>query len=199
MVWDNLSAIQSQKYKCGHCGSFVAQDHGYHNGFSNAEQTIRRLIYICPNCDQPTYFIYDNFNQQVIKKIPSSSFGNFVEHLPDEVHRLYDEARRCTSNSSYTAAVMVCRKLLMHIAVEKGAEEKKSFKEYVDYLDEGGHLPADSKQWVDHIRNQGNEANHEIVPKGENDAKNLVEFIEMLLKLIYEFPTRTSGFGPKDD
>ena len=198
MAWNDLSIIQSQRYICGHCGSLVAQDRGYQGEFSNAGQINRKLIYICPNCDHPTYFIYDDLNR-VIKKIPSSSFGNFVEHLPDEVHRLYDEARRCTSNSSYTAAVMVCRKLLMHIAVEKGAEENKSFKEYVNHLDKGGYLPTKSEQWVNYIRNQGNEANHEIVLKNESNAKNLVELIEMLLKLIYEFPARTSSFGPEDD
>ena len=44
------------------------------------------------------------------------------------------------------------------------------------------------KDWVDHIRRKGNEANHEIVSMSRDDAKDLIIFIEMLLKFMYEFP-----------
>ena len=195
MPWNNISRIYPQQYECGHCDCVIASEYGY-NYTSVSKEDIRRSIYICPYCYHPTYFI-SNILNQVINKFPSSSFGNSVGNLPDVVQKLYDEARRCTSDGSYTAAVMVCRKLLMHIAVEKGAEEKKSFKEYVEYLDKGNYLPANSEHWVDHIRDQGNEANHKIVLKNESDANSLVEFIEMLLKLIYEFPARVSKFKPK--
>jgi hypothetical protein len=34
--------------------------------------------------------------------------------------------------SAFTSAVLTCRKLLMHLAVEKGAQPGKSFLEYVE-------------------------------------------------------------------
>ena len=40
------------------------------------------------------------------------------------------------------------------------------------------------------IRKQGNEANHEITLKNKEDAIGLINFIEMLLKFIYEFPSK---------
>jgi len=43
---------------------------------------------------------------------------------------------------------------------------------------------------VDHIRTKGNEANHEIRLMGRQDAEELVTFVEMLLKFIYEFPSK---------
>jgi len=43
---------------------------------------------------------------------------------------------------------------------------------------------------VDHIRKKGNEANHEIILMDKKDAENLITFIEMLLKVIYDFPAR---------
>jgi len=49
---------------------------------------------------------------------------------------------------------------------------------------------GDGKGWVDHIRKKGNEANHEIVIMKKGDALDLITFIEMLLKFIYEFPSR---------
>jgi hypothetical protein len=93
---------------------------------------------------------------------------------------------------AFTAAVLACRKLLMHIAVDKGASEGKPFIEYVEYLSNKGYVPPNGKVWVDHIRGKGNEANHEIKIMTKEDALDLVTFIEMLLKFIYEFPSRIS-------
>lgn len=84
---------------------------------------------------------------------------------------------------------MASRKIIMHIAVSKGAEPGLTFQQYVGYLDEKHFIPPDGKVWVDHIRKKGNEANHDIVIMKEDDAEDLVVFIEMLLKLIYEFPS----------
>jgi hypothetical protein len=46
---------------------------------------------------------------------------------------------------------------------------------------------------VDHIRKKGNEANHEIALMTRVDAEELLSFSEMLLKFIYEFPSRIPG------
>jgi len=43
---------------------------------------------------------------------------------------------------------------------------------------------------VDHIRQKGNEANHEIKVMTAQDARDLVSFLEMLLKFVYEFPAK---------
>jgi len=76
----------------------------------------------------------------------------------------------------------------MHIAVEKGARANEPFAFYVDYLATNHHISPDAKEWVDHIRLKGNEANHEIKLSSEEDAKDLVAFCSMLLKTIFEFP-----------
>lgn len=82
------------------------------------------------------------------------------------------------------------RKLLMHVAVDQGAEEGKSFAFYVGYLEENHWIPPNGKEWVDAIRKGGNEANHEIAIAGEPQAKQLLDFVEMLLKFVYEFPSK---------
>jgi hypothetical protein len=51
-------------------------------------------------------------------------------------------------------------------------------------------VPPNGRGWVDHIRTKGNEANHEIVLMSAEDALELISFSEMLLKFIYEFPSR---------
>jgi hypothetical protein len=114
------------------------------------------------------------------------------------VGALYDEARRAYSANSFTAVVLCCRKLLMHVAVSKGAKVGEPFASYVQFLADQNFVPPDAKGWVDHIRTKGNEANHEIAIMKAEDASELLEFSEMLLKLVYEYPaTMAKKYPPK--
>lgn len=81
----------------------------------------------------------------------------------------------------------------MHIAVSLGDKSGRGFIEYVEWLAVNNHIPANAKGWVDHIRKKGNEANHEIILMRREDAKDLLEFSEMLLKVTYEFPSRINA------
>ena len=181
--------MAQRQYVCGHsgCGNQVASVLGW---FYNrlGTNTSEAWIYICPMCHYPTLFDQSSGN---VVQIPGVSFGKSIEHLPDDVQKLYEEIRRTTSSQSYTAAVLACRKLLMHIAVGKGAEAGKAFSYYVQYLADNHYAPPGSQTWVDKIRNTGNEANHEIKIMTKENAEELVNFIEMLLTFIYEFPGKT--------
>jgi Domain of unknown function (DUF4145) len=179
--WSNLSGIPSMRFTCGYCGNLVASDRGYHS--TARVQNEQGFLCICPHCERPTFLHGD-------RQIPGVSPGAEVGHLPQDIQALYTEARRCTANSNFTAAVLVCRKLLMNIAVSRGADPGKKFIEYVDYLADKGYVPPNGRGWVDHIRTKGNEATHEIVLMSKTDADELITFAEMLLKFIYEFPAR---------
>ena len=179
MGWYNLNNIGPRQFRCGHCGYSVANDKGY---FTDSNQL--RRIYVCPNCDKPTFFDGE------VRQFPSVAPGNEVQHLPLELEQLYREARDCCSVSAFTASVLTSRKMLMNIAVHQGAKEGLKFIEYVEYLAANGFIPPNGKVWVDHIRRKGNEATHEISLMTEPDAETLVAFTEMLLKFIYEFPNR---------
>lgn len=179
--------IRPLSYTCGYCGKTV----GPSKAFSGIEPVgaganIPHQIYICSFCNNPTHFS----NLDLSTQIPGVPVGREVASLPSETEALYNEARRCVSVKSYTAAVLCCRKLLMHIAVEKGAPEGKKFAEYIDYLEDHHFSPPGSREWVDHIRTRGNEANHTIELMSLVDARNLISFSEMLLAFIYEFPGR---------
>lgn len=176
--WHNTSGIRSQQYTCAFCSSLVGPSVGY-----GCQKLPSRSIYICPKCDKPTFM-----NGPV--QTPAPLLGTSIENVPPEIDSLYNEARACTGAKAYTAAVLACRKILMHIAVDKGATPGAKFIEYVKYLGDKHYVPPGSEDWVDHIRNKGNEANHEIAIMTDADALDLISFVEMLLRLIYEFPAR---------
>ena len=156
--WSAPSPAQwspARKFTCGFCDLLVGGDRGFLTNINPTAQVV-----ICPKCNRPTFFEDD-------KQYPGVAFGGPVQKLPVDIAALYDEARVCCSNSVYTGAVLLLRKLLMNIAVDKGAPVDKKFIEYVEYLSEKGYVPHDGKGWVDHIRQKGNEATHEIKLMGK--------------------------------
>jgi len=180
--WEGIGGLTSRSYTCGYCDRPLASERGWRSRFPNGQVT--GYIYVCHQCQSPTFF------DEIIKsQTPGVTFGHSVNDIPEkDIENLYDEARKTTGAGAYTATVLCCRKLLMHIAVSKGAPAGKAFIDYVQFLADKNYIPPDAKGWVDHIRTKGNEANHEIVLMAKGDAEDLLSFIEMLLKVIYEFP-----------
>ena len=183
MAWSNATNIGSKSFTCGFCGNLIASTLGYYKDNTDFK------VFICTHCDKPTFFIADY-------QLPGVSPGNSVGHLPVDVESLYQESRNCVAASCHTAAVLICRKLLMNIAVAQGAKVGETFIKYVEYLASAGFVPPNGKGWVDHIRKKANEANHEIVLMSKTDADELILFIEMLLKFIYEFPNKIPTPNP---
>jgi hypothetical protein len=183
--WLNIQALVSKKYVCGYCGNSVASERGWCARIAPHALEIVGHIYVCHHCTKPTFFYVDK------SQTPGVVFGNSVNDVSDQmVAQLYEEARKTTGSGAYTAAVLCCRKLLMHIAVSQKAPIGKNFLEYVEYLANNNFIPPGAKGWVDHIRRKGNEANHEIAVMSQEDAEDLLSFIEMLLKQIFEFPAK---------
>lgn len=182
-VWHNPADLPSRAYKCGYCNRPLASAKGWYAQIEGSSSAPRAFVYICHHCTSPTFI--DHLGQQW----PGVVFGNSVSDIPDKsVLEIYEEARRATGAGANTAAVLCCRKLLMHIAVAKGATAGQTFAAYVDWLLANHYISPEAKDWVDHIRTKGNEANHEIVIMPAADAEDLLAFCEMLLKTIFEFP-----------
>lgn len=180
VTWQHLTTIPNKTFDCGFCGFHISSVVGtYLTGGGHATA----FAYVCSNCHGLNLF-------RGTLQYPAPVLGHAVEHVPPGLSDLYEEARRCTGEACYTAAVLICRKMLMNIAVQEKAPEGLKFIQYVEYLADNGYVPPKGKPWVDHIRKKGNEATHQIVVMTQDDAKDLLNFIEMLLRFIYEFPNR---------
>lgn len=181
--WYKLQDLPNRTFNCGYCDTKVSSVKGYKLGFgSDGSGPMIGAVYICPNCGGPVFFTRNG------EQRPSSAFGRPVQNVPGDLNALYEEARRCTREGAYTASVLLCRKMLMNIAVTEGAKEGLRFVEYVDFLANRGYVPPNGRHWVDYIRRKGNEATHEIALMTKDDAEELITFTEMLLRFIYEFP-----------
>lgn len=186
--WYSTSEIPRVGWTCGYCGKDVGGNVGYRRGETHELKDDSKLIYICPHCENPTAFIEGDFGR--VGQIPAPTYGSDVKGLPSDVESAYSEARRCVQYTAYTAAALMLRKLLMHVAVDLGADENKSFAFYVGYLAGNHYIPPNARDWVDALRRYGNEATHEIDAMGETDARMMLDFAEMLLRIVYEFPSK---------
>lgn len=90
------------------------------------------------------------------------------------------------SASAFTGAELLCRKILMNIAVEKGAAVGGTFASYLDYLEDQRYITPGMKSWVDLIRRHGNLATHELEPPERSRAEATLVFTAELLRIIYE-------------
>lgn len=188
--WKDLNRRRAHDFTCGNCNNLVSSEKGYlfqRKYYSPTTKessliTSRGGIYICPSCKFPSCF-----DDDLDFQYPGPKVGENVLHLPKEIHDIYEEARSCYSIGAFTACVLLGRKILMNISVEDGAKEGESFAFYVGYLLEKHFITKKSELWVDKIRTSGNSANHSVEKKEEKDARNIINFLGMILKTNYEY------------
>ena len=179
--WQYATDIRSREWKCGYCGREVAGNVGYKHRYDD------KCVLICPHCQNATSFIGTDDG---VEQYPPASYGKTINSLPENIEKIYGEICRCVQYSSFTGAVLLMRKMLVHLAVAKDAKEDISFSSAVKYLDEHGWIPPTGKQWVDKIRTIGNDATHQVVVCTKREAEQLLRYVEHLLISIYEFPAK---------
>lgn len=181
---DNLELVEhSTSWICFFCGERVA---GLPKGWRIVTSSNRHLgwVRICNACNFPTFFLAND------KPALQGPYGRPLRRVPDDSRRVYDEARQCCSIEAYSAAVLLCRKLLVHIAhdlqPESPKERRQTFAQYIDWLNDNGYIPPNGKGWVDWLKDRGNAENHEIVEATRNEAERIVDLSYALLLWNYE-------------
>lgn len=171
------SAWQSQP--CPHCGG------GQGLRLAYANQTGGPHWYRCVTC-LSGYVL----NHGVVS--PATLPLRTPAGLPPVDHQIWTEVRTCLGTGANAATVMLCRKLLFHIAVAHGLPPKNdndrapTFYEAVEHLEKEGLITKKMRPWVDRIKDVGNDANHELTPISAELALDVATFTEQLLVLAYE-------------
>jgi hypothetical protein len=153
-----------------------------------AASSWQRLWLLCPACGGGSV-------QNDATILPPPPSFPAIDGLPEDICTLYDEARTSFDVRAYTGCEMLCRKILMGAAVDKGAEKNKRFVEYVAYLDDSGYVTPPLKKMADIIRENGNKAAHEIVPPDERRAKGTLTFTRRILDTVYGGEREIGEYG----
>ena len=145
----------------------------------------------CPNCG-------DGAVQRIDGNVyPGVAFGVKLDGLPAEVELAYTEARNCMAVDAYGACELVCRKILMCVAVEKGAKEGETFSSYLEYLGKKGFVTDAMMGWVEIIKVNGNKATHSIERVDKERAESTIMFTAELLRIVYEMDFMARKYGQK--
>jgi hypothetical protein len=191
-IWQGISNVRPASFTCWNCGNKVSSEKAYQSYDTYNPTHVGSTIYICPHCKAPV--VLDDEKKQIVLPLP----GKEISKLPENILVVHSEIRKCMQSGCFNGAIMLMRKLIMHIAVEEGAEEGKSFVEYIDYLYNNGNIPKKSKNKSDSVRTLGNNTNHKIENRTQEEAQNCFELVELLLKVNYEFADEGDENGKKN-
>lgn len=202
-VWKGAKEnLESVEYRCFFCDKDTASNVGWRGTLTKWDiapdgkeyPTIDEVakIRICPICKSPTFFsfvIEETLRQdegdhiQIPEPLPLSK----TESGKREIDNLFEEIRRCFHAKAYTAVAMLCRKILMNIAVEKGAMEGDNFENYITYLSDENWVPPNGKPLLKEIKKYGNNANHKIEEIEAEQAEKTLKFTRLLVTQAYGF------------
>lgn len=185
--------IQTFPILCGHCGRGVGAEIVQVEGLTppqlanlppGAQFPPETTLWLrCPTCTGGSV----RTNTGAV--YPAAPAGRAIQYLPRDIERAWHEGRVAHNVAAYTAAEMMFRKILMHVAVDKaGASEGSSFSHYVDALDAAGYIATGLKTIVDPVRTRGNTANHELPASTESESLATMNVTEHLLASMYELP-----------
>lgn len=170
-----------QHYICGHCGTSVS-------GWIIVDTQYQRRWLLCPQCGRGSVQ-----NDDVI--LPPPQTFDDIGGLPDIISVIYDEARASFGAQAYTGCEMLCRKILMNAAVDKGANKNMKFVEYVDHLNDNYCVTQSLKDMATTIKDNGNDAAHEINPPDPERAEHTLKFTKRILDIMYGAEHELGEYG----
>lgn len=166
---------------CGHCDTAVAAN--VVAGSPTGQAWLQ-----CPSCGSGSVRVPHPAGGPCAI-FPGALPGQAVSNLPVDVATAWTEARSAFGAGAFTAAEIMCRKILMHLAVDVAASEPgRHFTDYVDALEGTGYITTGLKPVVDSIRERGNVANHDLPASTSEDARTTLTITEHLLRSVYELP-----------
>ena len=181
-VWQSRGSNDepTQECTCPHCNLKIA---GKKHLIIRRSGSLEYYVIECPSCGKPTIY---KFPEGLT--YPCAKSLRTVNHLSEHIKAVYDEVCNAIGAGCYTAAVILARTAIMHIAVEHGAEGNKSFQYYVNFLQEKGFVPPNANAWIDAIRKMANKSVHELEIWKKEDAEKIGKFLMYLLVFVYELP-----------
>lgn len=183
--------IATRSFVCGWCGHSVSSQIGISKhetsyptiGSLSSPRVFSRDIRICVGCSLATTFID---KEQFPKPLLGERFRP-AKKDPDlsQIVALYDEACIALSQGGPSCAVLVFRKILMHIAVEQGATKGQTFVGYVEHLKDANVVGKPQHALLERIRKAGNSENHEIRRASVDEARDLLDLTSLLVRSVY--------------
>ncbi|PJI43034.1 MAG: hypothetical protein CTR54_11220 [Rhizobium sp.] len=180
---------------CGFCGEVGR--FGFESRVSKTKpdksKELHYDVLVCQQCGNLTSVFWGMGNSGLvgIHQVPwPRNTTRWPEHWPDDVGRYWLQAKRSVEASNYDAAALMARSAVQLILRYQEAEGDSLFKEIKD-LGSKGILPPIMVDWAHEVREIGNSNAHPMPGASGTlaaDALAVVEYLSMLLKIVYDLP-----------
>lgn len=153
------------------------------------------VVMQCDNVSCRKYiFIFANGMGGINAIFPLPSYAQKkIEGVSDDIWIDYIEACKCLDIKTYNATVVMCRRALQNIAIDKGAKKSDDLYIQLEDLKNKGIIQGILYEAAKHIRTIGNDGAHPEKSKvTEDDAKEIKDFTWQIIDYIYLLPARIS-------
>jgi hypothetical protein len=167
----------------------------------------------CPRCKGPTLIVFKTRRvayesiKQIIKAGEGAIFGGSSvvsvqevhpppatpdadPHWPEEIIRHFADAQRML-DQGFTPSIIIsaCRTVLDIVTKKLGAKEGDTLFKRIEFLRDASVITEPISDWAHALRLDGNAATHDAIGD-ENEAREYVEFLRMLLNMTFALPAR---------
>jgi hypothetical protein len=171
----------------------VAETDGYDEENSIA---VRYQFARCPSCSGPLLveryiLVYEEWeNLTAPYRIFPPQQKSLSIQVPEVIRESFREAQRCFEASCFTAAAIMCRRVIEEITKTQGVRAKTLLGGLKE-LRNNDQIDQRLFEWADLLRSIGNEAAHGVGEKiALEDAEDVLHFTEALADYIFVLKTR---------
>lgn len=179
--------------RCGHLVRAIPQTSPIYH-ISEYSDTHAYLVVRCPRhlCDL-AFVIYDRLNRHVQKVFPypDSEASDFHKSIPENIRKDFAEARKCWFADANKGVVVLCRRVLQLVAIDKGAKGDE-LADQINYLFSESLITRSLHDAANEIRYFGNFGAH---PRDDSlddisydDVKTVMELTSKFLTDLYIQP-----------
>ena len=143
----------------------------------------------CPSDPEALGFIATN-------RYPGEMPSNLPSDIPTPLDRYLSQAMEGIQSGHYDASGAMCRKVI-DVSTQKllGEDSSKygTIQKRIDALAVKNMLTPDLKDWAHQVRLGGNDAAHDEDPYTQDEAEELLSFVELYLTYVYSMPGRLAA------
>lgn len=184
-----------------------------HGGGGTPSHTDRVSSLLCSGCRQATVVVEEQWigdrpsreglrsggviNWRGVHWWPAPHSADLDEAIPDTLRDAYTEGARALGVRAPRAAVVMFRRTLEALVVDRGDDEAKRRLEHnlvgaLQAMAESGVLNGSLAEWATEIRVVAKSGAHfdPLADVGQEDAEDLARLTRELLRYVYEMPAQ---------
>lgn len=108
--------------------------------------------------------------------------------IPEIIKCDIQEAKKCFSVSAFSATVVMARRAVESICIDKGANKGNPLHKQIEEIRQKGIITEDLKEWATEVRYTGNTGAHAGMQPTRQDAESILHLAEQFAHVIYVLP-----------